>query len=161
MSIMPGHESSERWGMLFTCLYTRAVHIEVVEEMSFSSFTNALRHFFSPSGPAKKRKSDCESNFIGACNEMGICVPGKDSMQEFLQYQKSTWIFNPPYSLHMGGVWERMIGVARHIFDDMLLQAGQARLSYKVLTTILAEITALMNPHPLITVSTASENPYI
>ncbi|KAL1259106.1 hypothetical protein QQF64_009683 [Cirrhinus molitorella] len=156
-----GHASSKRWAVLFTCLCTRAVHIEVVEEMSSSSFINALRRFFSLRGPAKQLRSDCGTNFIGACNEMGISVPGRDSVQEFLQDQKCTWIFNPPHSSHMGGVWERMIGVARRILDSMLLQAGRVRLTHEVLTTLMAEVTAIMNAQPLIPVSSDPENPYI
>ncbi len=61
----------------------------------------------------------------------------------------------------MGGVWERMIGVARRILDAMLLQAGRARLTHEVLTTLLAEVTAIMNERPLIPVSSDPENSYI
>lgn len=38
-----GVVNSKRWGALFTCQVTRAVHIETVEEMSTSSFINAMR----------------------------------------------------------------------------------------------------------------------
>ncbi len=79
-----GHACSKRWAVLFTCLCTRAVHIEVVEELSSSSFINALRCFFSLRGPAKQLRSDCGTNFIGACNEMGISAPEMDDVQEFL-----------------------------------------------------------------------------
>lgn len=42
-----GHANSKRWALLFTCMSTRAIHIEVIETMSSSSFINALRRFFS------------------------------------------------------------------------------------------------------------------
>lgn len=38
---------SKRWAVLFTCLSTRAVHIEVIESMTSSSFINALHRFFA------------------------------------------------------------------------------------------------------------------
>ena len=41
-----GAAYSKRWAILFTCLDSRAMHIEVVEEMSSSSFINALRRFW-------------------------------------------------------------------------------------------------------------------
>lgn len=58
-----GQANSKRWAVLFTCMCTRAVHIEVIEEMSFSSFINALRRFFAIRGPAKQLRSDRGTNF--------------------------------------------------------------------------------------------------
>lgn len=150
-----------RWAVLFTCLYTRAVHIEVVEEMSSSSFINTLRRFFSLCGPAKQLRSDCGTNFIGACKELGISSSEEDGVQEFLQDQRCTWVFNPPHSSHMERVWEHMIGVARRILDGMLLQTSRVRLTHKVLTTLLAEVIAIMNARPLIPISSDPENPHI
>ena len=40
-----GQANFKRWAVLFTCLVTRAVHIELVEEMTSSAFINALRRF--------------------------------------------------------------------------------------------------------------------
>lgn len=59
--------SSKQWVVLFTCLSTRAVHIEVTESMDSSSFINALRRFFSIRGPAKQIRSDCWTIFVGSC----------------------------------------------------------------------------------------------
>ncbi|KAK0135215.1 hypothetical protein N1851_028957 [Merluccius polli] len=61
----------------------------------------------------------------------------------------------------MGGAWERMIGIARRILDCMLLQCGSSRLTHKVLTTLMAEITAVMNARPLVPVSSDPESPLI
>ncbi|XP_061886479.1 uncharacterized protein LOC133637538 [Entelurus aequoreus] len=156
-----GQANSKRWAVLFTCLCTRAVHIEVVEEMSSSSFINALRRFFALRGPAKQLRSDCGTNFIGAHKEITTSVPDENKVQQYLQEHKCTWVFNPPHSSHMGGVWERMIGLARRILDNMLLQAGRAQLTHEILTTFLAEVTAIMNARPLIPVSSDPEHPFI
>lgn len=51
-----------------------------------------------------------------ACREVGISTPQEHIVQELLQDQRCTWMFKPPHSSHMGGVWERMIGVACHFF---------------------------------------------
>ena len=53
-----GVSNSKRWGILFTCLSTRAVHIEIVEELSSSSFINALRRFMAIRGSVKIFRSD-------------------------------------------------------------------------------------------------------
>lgn len=156
-----GQANSKRLAILFTCLCTRAVHIEVVEEMSSSSFINALRRFFAIRGPVKQLRSDCGTNFIGAQNEMTTKDSGEESVQQYLQDQKCSWIFNPPHSSHMGGVWERMIGVARRILDNMLMQAGHVQLTHEILTTFLAEVTAIINARPLLPVSSDPEHPQI
>lgn len=44
---------SKRWAVMFNSLVTRAVHIEVIESLSTSSFINALRRFIAIRGPAK------------------------------------------------------------------------------------------------------------
>lgn len=64
--------NTKRWAVLFTCLSIRAVHIEVIEAMDTSSFINALRRFLAIRGPVKQIRSDCGTNFVGACREMGI-----------------------------------------------------------------------------------------
>ncbi|KAJ8009335.1 hypothetical protein DPEC_G00087820 [Dallia pectoralis] len=156
-----GHAQSKRWAIMFTCMSTRAVHIEVIETMDTSSCINALRRFFAIRGPPKQLRSDRGTNFIGASKELGLAKePQEDTVQRFLGEQGCTWEFNPPYSSHMGGAWERMIGVARRILDSMLLQ-GPSHLSHEVLCTLMAEVTAMINPRPLVSVSADPDFPLI
>lgn len=58
--------NSKRWAALFTCLVTRAVHLELLEEMSLSSFINALRRYTVIRGEVKLFRSDRGTNFVGA-----------------------------------------------------------------------------------------------
>ncbi|XP_052406346.1 uncharacterized protein LOC127952103 [Carassius gibelio] len=155
--------NSKRWAVMFSCMCSRAVHIEVIEAMSTSSFINALRRFFAIRGPAKQIRSDCGTNFIGASREleMDLSNPGFKRVEEYLNTQNCTWVFNPPHASHMGGAWERMIGIARRILDCMLLEQKRSHLSHEVLTTLMAEVTAIMNARPLIPVSSDPESPLI
>ena len=57
--------NSKRWAIIFTCLTTRAIHIEVVEEMSSSPFINSLRKFVAILGSVKSFRSDQGTNFVG------------------------------------------------------------------------------------------------
>ncbi|XP_038583451.1 uncharacterized protein LOC119909340 [Micropterus salmoides] len=131
--------------------------------MTSSSFINALRRFFSIRGYAKQLRSDCGSNFVGAFKELKMDSQGHgdSSIEDYLLQQKCTWVFNPPHSSHMGGAWERMIGVARRILDSMLLQVGPSKLTHEVLVTLMAEVSAIVNARPLIPVSTDPEAPLI
>lgn len=89
--------------VLFTCLSTRTVHIEVIESMDASSFINSLRRFFAIRGPSKQVHSDCGTNLTGACNELEFHKVMKESkVQRYVNSQGCTWDFNPPHSSDMG-----------------------------------------------------------
>lgn len=61
----------------------------------------------------------------------------------------------------MGGSWERLIGVARRILDALLLTSEPTRLTHEVLSTLMAEVMAIMNARPLIPVSTDPDCPEV
>lgn len=76
-----GSANSKRWAILFTCMSTRAVHIELIESMSASSCVNAIR------GPAKQLRSDCGTNFIGASKDLKFAVEGDATVKNYLLTQ--------------------------------------------------------------------------
>lgn len=159
---MGGYAESKRWAVLFTCLNIRAVHIEVIESLDTSAFINALRRFLAIHGPAKRIRSDRGTNFIGACKDLQIPSNiDEKAVKQFLSDHSCLWTFNPPHASHMGGAWERMIGIARRILDSMLLQATSSKLTHEVLYTFMAEVSAIINNRPLIPVSTDPANPFI
>ena len=137
-----GLANDKRWAVLFTCLTIRAVHIEVIEELSTSSFINAFRRFTSVRGPVKVVRSDRGTNFIGAESEL-----------------KVEWKFNPPHSSHMGGVWERMIKTARDILDTLL--SSRKTLTHEVLCTLMAEVSCIMNSRPIVPVFHDPSSPFV
>lgn len=151
---------NKRWAVIFSCMTTRAVHIELIETLSTDSFINALRRFFSIRGPAKLLRSDRGTNFVGACKELGL-DRDNSPVGQYLQEKGCSWIFNPPHASHMGGSWERLIGVARRILDAMLLKTDQTCLTHEVLCTFMAEVMAIMNARPLVPISTDPDCPTI
>ena len=153
-----GFANSKRWAVMFTCMYSRAVHIEVLETLTTSSLINALRRFFAFRGPAKILRSDQGTNFIGAANELKLIAENKD-VKQLLQTRNCTWILNPPKAPHMGGTWERMIGVAKKILNSIL--SKQQRLTHEVLTTVLCEAMEIINSRPLVEVSTDPDSPTV
>lgn len=155
-----GSAESKRWAVIFTCMATRAVHIELIEAMSTDSFINALRRFFSIRGPAKLLRSDRGTNFVGACKELDM-VTNDSAVTKYLQEKGCSWAFNPAHASHMGGSWERLIGVARRILDAMLLQKGTNHLTHEILSTFMAEVMAIINARPLVPISTDPEMPAV
>ncbi|XP_069133221.1 uncharacterized protein [Argopecten irradians] len=158
-----GLAKSKRWAILFTCLVVRAIHIEAVEELSASSFINALRRFIALRGPVQHFISDRGTNFIGAARELGIqeIFAENREVQDFLLRNQIKWIFNTPHSSHHGGVWERLIGVSRRVLDSMLLEEINKNLSHEMLVTFLAEVCAVVNSRPLVGISTDPEAPEV
>lgn len=56
----------KRYGVLFTCLKTRAVHLEVAHSLSTDSMIMALERFVSRRGEPMEMWSDNGTNFKGA-----------------------------------------------------------------------------------------------
>ena len=50
-----------------------------------------------------------------------------------------------------------MIGVARRVLEAMLADVSQKHLTHKVLTTLMAEVSAIINARPLVPVSNDPE----
>ncbi|KAK3104599.1 hypothetical protein FSP39_005889 [Pinctada imbricata] len=140
-----------------------SIHIEVIEEMSSSSFINALRRFISLRGPVKEIRSDRGTNFIGALDDIKAeaIFTEKGPVHNFLREHGIVWIFNPPHSSHRGGSWERMIRISHKILDSMLLDASAKQLTHKVLCTFMSEVCAIVSSRPICPISTDPENPYI
>ena len=60
----------KRWGCIFTCMTSRAIHIEVAESLDASAFINALRRFIARRGKPAKIQSDNGSNFVAGNREL-------------------------------------------------------------------------------------------
>ncbi|XP_070548346.1 uncharacterized protein [Ptychodera flava] len=109
----------KRYGVIFTCLAIRAVHIEVAESLSTDSFINALRRFISRRGPVKSIRSDNGTNFVGANRVLKEELEkwNEAKIKENLLREGIEWKFNPPYGSHFGGVWERQIRTIRQLLN--------------------------------------------
>ena len=70
--------TSKRYGAIFTCLSTRAVHIELVGNLSTDNFILALRRFISKRGHPKNIFSDNGTNFTGTQRELAKSLKGLD-----------------------------------------------------------------------------------
>ncbi|XP_071172930.1 uncharacterized protein [Mytilus edulis] len=155
-----GAANSKRWAIMFSCLVTRAIHIEVIEEMTSSSFINALRRFTGIRGPVREFRSDQGTNFVGAVNELSLLY-NDENIQGYLSKKQIVWTFNPPHASHMNGAWERMIGLARRILDSMLTDIQGKQLTHEVLCTLMTEVCCIVNSRPIIAVSNDPESPTI
>ncbi|XP_068676501.1 uncharacterized protein [Montipora foliosa] len=73
-----GRKELKRYGVLFTCLSSRAVHIETANSLETNSFLNALRRFIARRGPVREIRSDRGTNIVGAEKELKKALDGID-----------------------------------------------------------------------------------
>lgn len=158
-----GLAHSKRWVVLFSCLTSRAGHIEFIKDISSSLFTNGLARFVSIRGSVREFWSDRGTNFIGALDSINVDAVFVESgpVKKFLSANRTKWTFRPPNASHMAGSWERMIGIARKILNVILLNTKTKELTYEVLCTFMCKITAIMSSRPICPISTDPEDPVI
>ncbi|XP_065140047.1 uncharacterized protein [Paramisgurnus dabryanus] len=144
--VKEGRRELKRYGLLFTCMCSRAVHLEVLDDLSTDAFLNALRCFISIRGNVSQLHSDQGTNFIGAKREFLELMKQMD--QERVKELGCTFVMNPPASSHMGGVWERQIRTVRSVLTSILDQSA-ARLESSSLRTFMYEVMAIVNSRPL------------
>ena len=114
--------TEKKWGFLFTCLTTRAVHVEIVTSMDNSSCFMWVERFVSRRGTPVMFWSDNGSNFIGAEKEL------RESNEKWtvvniafkLAHKGIKWRFNPPSASHQGGTWEKMLCSFKRMFYTVL-----------------------------------------
>ena len=93
-----GKHRQKRYLCLFTCLATRAVHLEIAYSLSTDSFLNAFFRMASRRGVPQDVLSDNGTNFVGANNELCELVNAleKDKIQDKTSNVGVKWHFNPP-----------------------------------------------------------------
>ncbi|XP_024865045.1 uncharacterized protein LOC119617585 [Kryptolebias marmoratus] len=139
--------SEKRWGILFKCLTTRAVHLDLIPSMDTDAFLMALRRFIARRGKPKEILCDQGTNFRGGERELQESFQAlHPDLKERLAYQQIRFAFNPPGSPHFGGCWEREIRSLKIALQVIL---GAQTVTEEVLHTVLIEIEGMLNSKPL------------
>ncbi|XP_061717738.1 uncharacterized protein LOC133525496 [Cydia pomonella] len=132
--------SDKRWVCLYTCLAVRAIHMEVVQDLTSEECLLALRRFVAARGLPKLIISDNATTFKLTADILtsGYCIANNIK-----------WKFIPELSPWFGGFYERLIGLVKHCLkrtiDKHLMNTTQ-------LTTVIKEVEAVVNTRPLTTV---------
>ncbi|XP_034537461.1 uncharacterized protein LOC117811344 [Notolabrus celidotus] len=145
-----GRKVYKRYGLLFTCLCCRAVHIEMLDDMSTDAFINGLRCFIALRGAVRQIRCDQGTNFVGAKNELSAALKQMDGnrLTTFLAEKQCDFVMNAPHSSHAGGVWERQIRTVRNVLRSTL-SLSTGRLDNASLRTFFYEAMAIVNSRPL------------
>jgi len=147
--VKDGRKELKRYGVLFTCMASRAIHLETANSLETDSFINALRRFINRRGPIRQLRSDRGTNFVGARNELtqALAEMDQEKIKTKLLEEQCDWFsfkMNVPVASHMGGVWERQIRSARNVLSSLLQDNGK-QLDDESLSTLMSEAEAIVN----------------
>ena len=151
--IKHGRAEVKRYACVFTCLNTRAIHLEKLNCLDTDSFLNGFRRFVSRRGIPSKVWSDNGTNFTGGCAEVkrNYSQWNQSDLMKYSVKQGFEWHFNPPSASHMGGIWERLIRTIRKVMVGLI--GTHCRITDEGLETLFCEVEFIVNSRPITKIS--------
>lgn len=140
---------------VFVSLSVKAVHLELVTDLSSEAFISCLRRFIARRGYPSKIWSDHGTNFIGANREIKELIEclkeqrNQEEISDFCTLNNIEWKFIPERSPHFGGIWEAAV---RSFKKHLKRIVGEVKLTYEEMYTVISQIEACMNSRPLVAV---------
>ncbi|XP_022817401.1 uncharacterized protein LOC111350200 isoform X1 [Spodoptera litura] len=145
-----GIRTNKAYVAVFVCMATKALHLEMVGDLTTESFIGAFKRFVARRGRCSHIWSDQGRNFVGANKELADAW--KEAKLEFdsiiaasLALDGTQWHFIPAYSPHIGGLWEAGVKSMKHHMKRILTN----HLTYEEMTTLICQIEACLNSRPL------------
>ena len=144
---------------IFVCLIVKAVHLEVVSDLTTDGFLAALKRFTARRG--KPLNILFCTNFVGANNELRELYAllnsksHKECCIKSLSDQGIKCHFIPPLSPHFGGIWESAVKCFKHhlrrVVTDQLF-------TFEQFNTFVIEVEGILNSRPLTPISSDPNN---
>ncbi|XP_014371634.2 uncharacterized protein LOC106721244 [Papilio machaon] len=146
-----GHKAFKGYICLFICMKTKAVHLEVVSDLTSKGFIAAFKRFISRRGHCSDVWSDNGLNFVGAAKELKDnanirCSSGMKDIVELLANEGTIWHFIPPRAPNFGGLWEAAVKSAK---THLVKVVGNSTLTFEEMTTLLSQVEACLNSRPI------------
>ncbi|XP_073986075.1 uncharacterized protein [Rhodnius prolixus] len=145
---------------IFVCFSTKAIHLELVTDLTTQAFLAALNRFVARRGVPSHIWSDNGTNFVGAKRRLKqvYTLLNDAKSQEAIQRESNKrgieWHFIPPRAPHFGGLWEAAVKSAKRLLKVTL---GTLEPTMECFITILCQIEAILNSRPLTAVSSSPD----
>ncbi|XP_063994282.1 uncharacterized protein LOC135171584 [Diachasmimorpha longicaudata] len=142
---------------VFICLSVKAVHLELVSDLTTTGFLAALDRFMARRGKPSTIESDNGTNFTGANNELKNIIkdvqhPEQEAIiSRRLNDQGIQWKFTPPLSPHFGGIWEAAVKSFKH---HLIRVTKNSLFTFEELNTFIIKIEGILNSRPISPMST-------
>ena len=146
---------------VFVSLTVKAVHLELVSDLSTDAFLACLRRFIARRGYPSMIWSDHGSNFVGANRELKEMFEFledqtvQQKVSEFCSAKRIQWKFIPQHSPHFGGIWEACVKSFKRHFKRVV---GDTKLTYEESHTVLTQIESCLNSRPLVYTESPDED---
>lgn len=155
------------WALIFTCLVTRNIYLQLVRSLNTTTFLNALRCFSSRRGAPSELLCDNALSFQLATKYTYLVKedePPSEDEEEALDVEERAkralvdtlatrgvkWKFTVPHAPWEGGLYERLIGNVKRT----LKKTSQWKtLQYCQLEMLMTEVEGFVNSRPLTYVS--------
>ncbi|XP_026333270.1 uncharacterized protein LOC113240236 [Hyposmocoma kahamanoa] len=153
-----GYHSTKGYICLFVCMATKAIHLEMVSDMTAQSFLAAFKRFVARRGHVADLWSDNGTTFVGGARELKKLLDAERSsvvaeIADWMSSNGTNWHFIPPHSPNFGGLWEAGVKSTKHHLKRVI---GNSTLTFEEMTTTLSQIEACLNSRPI---SQLSNNP--
>lgn len=136
------------WIAVFVCLKTRAIHLDVVTDLTSVAYIACYERFIANRGRCERIYSDNGTAFVGAAKEIKKAMEKwyKTEVFQHLSMKGTEWRFMTPAAPHQGGIYEAAVKSMKH---HLIRVIGTRILPFEQLRTLLAQIEAILNSRPL------------
>ncbi|XP_050056095.1 uncharacterized protein LOC126549771 [Aphis gossypii] len=135
---------------LFVCMSVKAIHVEVVTDLSTETFLAAFDRFIARRGVPTEIRSDCGTNYVGAAREFKNLFKDSATRDAVQSRALCQWKFNPPAAPHFGGIWEAAIKSVKTHLKKVI---GSQVFTVEEFTTLAIRIEGILNSRPLTPIS--------
>ena len=146
---------------LFICLAVKAVHLELVSDLTTEAFIASLRRFTARRGCPSLIWSDHGTNFVGAhreLKELNVFLNHQitqGAISKFCSGHNIQWKYIPERSPNFGGLWESAV---KSVKNHLKRIVSPVKLTFEEFTTILTQVEACLNSRPLVPINSADDD---
>lgn len=131
--------------LIFVCMSTRAIHMEVVDSMDTASFILAFVRHCNLRGLPNFVLLDNAKSFISGSAVLTEILTSEMTCEHFKKH-RIKFHHIPVYSPWMGASYERLIGIVKSSFYKTF---GRKKLDYFNFITSISDIELIVNNRPL------------
>ncbi|XP_018566985.1 uncharacterized protein LOC108907687 [Anoplophora glabripennis] len=142
-----GYKLKKCYISLFVCFSTRAVHLELVSDLTTEAFLASFRRFIGRRGNPAQTFSNNGKNYVGASAKLKLFLEeNAHKLTRSIENEYISWSFIPACSPQFGGLWVAGVQSTKYHLQRV---AGNARLSFEEFYTLLVQIEAVLNSRPM------------